>query len=276
MKDVLKENEKIHMEEKLFSCTFCKKKFAPQDALKENEKIHSGEKLFTCSYCKKKFVLKDELKTQERIHSGERPFSCSHCKKKFVLKDKLKEHERSNLEKSHSPVLIARRNSSWRKTWGSMKGSNLEKSHSSDLVAEEIHPEGRPERAWEDHSGEKPFTCSDCKRKFVPKNDLREHENRRKASFHQHWSDGFSEYLEAQLLPSESGHSVSLFTRGKLSKFPMTSNHRQNCSIGQPISKKWFFAGSVWTLEKTQGKVGGDQEPPGDTWRHPTAPPKIF
>ena len=120
----------------------------------------------------------------------------------------------------------------------------------------------------------KAFTCSDCKRKFVPKNDLREHENRRKASFHQHWSDGFSEYLEAQLLPSESGHSVSLFTRGKLSKFPMTSNHRQNCSIGQPISKKWFFAGSVWTLEKTQGKVGGDQEPPGDTWRHPTAPPQ--
>ena len=153
--DDLKEHERIHSGEKPFNCSYCVKKFVLIDALKENEKIHSGEKLFTCSYCKKKFVLKDELKTQERIHSGERPFSCSHCKKKFVLKDKLKEHERSNLEKSHSPVLIARRNSSWRKTWESMKGSNLEKSHSSDLVAEEIHPEGRPERAWEDHSGEK-------------------------------------------------------------------------------------------------------------------------
>ena len=103
----------------------------------------------------------------------------------------------------------------------------------------------------------KAFTCSDCKRKFVPKNDLREHENRRKASFHQHWSDGFSEYLEAQLLPSESGHSVSLFTRGKLSKFPMTSNHRQNCSIGQLISKKWFFSpGQFGPRRKRKGKSG--------------------
>ena len=42
------------------------------------------------------------------------------------------------------------------------------------------------------------------------------------------------------------------------------------------LKKVFFFAGSVWTPEKTQGEVGGDQEPPGDTWRHPTAPKKIF
>ena len=115
----------------------------------------------------------------------------------------------------------------------------------------------------------KAFTCSDCKRKFVPKNDLREHENRRKASFHQHWSDGFSEYLEAQLLPSESGHSVSLFTRGKLSKFPMTSNHRQNCSIGQLISKKWCFSpGQFGPRRKRKGKSGRS----GASWRHLEVP----
>ena len=37
-----------------------------------------------------------------------------------------------------------------------------------------------------------------------------------------------------------------------------------------------FFAGSVWTLARTQGEVGGDQEPPGDTWRHPIPPKKIY
>ena len=63
-------------------------------------------------------------------------------------------------------------------------------------------------------------------------------------------------------------HSVSLFTRGKSPKFPTTSNPRQNCFIGQhsaDLKKVFFFAGSVWTPEKTQGEVGGDQEPPGDT-----------
>ena len=41
------------------------------------------------------------------------------------------------------------------------------------------------------------------------------------------------------------------------------------------LKKVGFFAGSVWTPEKTQGEVGGDQKPLGDTWRHPMAP-KIF
>ena len=38
----------------------------------------------------------------------------------------------------------------------------------------------------------------------------------------------------------------------------------------------FFFAGSVWTPEKTQGEVEGDQEPPGDTWGHPIPPKKII
>ena len=181
------------------------------------------------------FSLQEEIRPKgqtERaweIQSGEKPFTCSHCEKKFVLKEDLREHER--IQSGEKPFIwsCCWGNSSWRTTWESMRGS-----------------------LWR-----KAFTCSDCKRKFVPKNDLREHENRRKASFHQHWSDGFSEYLEAQLLPSESGHSVSLFTRGKLSKFPMTSNHRQNCSIGQLISKKLFFSpGQFGPRRKRKGKSG--------------------
>ena len=37
-----------------------------------------------------------------------------------------------------------------------------------------------------------------------------------------------------------------------------------------------FFAGSVWTLARTQGEVGGDQEPPGDTWGAPYTPEKNY
>ena len=33
--------------------------------------------------------------------------------------------------------------------------------------------------------------------------------------------------------------------------------------------KVGFFAGSVWSWPRSEGEVGGDQEPPGDTWRHP-------
>ena len=36
-----------------------------------------------------------------------------------------------------------------------------------------------------------------------------------------------------------------------------------------------FFAGSVWSWPRSEGEVGRDQEPPGDTWRHPMGS-KIF
>ena len=37
-------------------------------------------------------------------------------------------------------------------------------------------------------------------------------------------------------------HSVSLFTSQECPEISMTSNHRQNCRIGQPFTKKWFFS----------------------------------
>ena len=57
--------------------------------------------------------------------------------------------KRSTLERSYSPVPIARRNSSWRTTWESMRGSLWRKAIHLFQLREEIRPEGRPERAWE-------------------------------------------------------------------------------------------------------------------------------
>ena len=54
-------------------------------------------------------------------------------------------------------------------------------------------------------------------------------------------------------------------------------NYEGVYDVGQPSTKKWvFFAGSVWTLARTQGEVRGDKEPPGDTWRHPILPKKYL
>ena len=72
-------------------------------------------------------------------------------------------------------------------------------------------------------------------------------------------------------------HTVCLFGNQECPKISMTSNHRQNCRLGQPqVFSSVFFARSVWTLARMQEEVGGDQEPPGDTWKHPIAPKKII
>ena len=47
-------------------------------------------------------------------------------------------------------------------------------------------------------------------------------------------------------------------------------------SYRSAIHKKVVFgAGDAWTLPQIQGEVGGDQEPPGNTWRYPMGS-KIF
>ena len=89
---------------------FDQKKFVLIDNLKENEKIHTEEKPFSCSFCENKLVLKDDLKEHERIHTGRKPFSCPGCGKKFVKKDDLRENERIHTIKSHSAVQVVARN----------------------------------------------------------------------------------------------------------------------------------------------------------------------
>ena len=52
-------------------------------------------------------------------------------------------------------------------------------------------------------------------------------------------------------------HSVSLFTGQECPKISMTSNPRQNCRIGQPFTKKWFFSPDQFGLRrKRKGKSG--------------------
>jgi len=44
----------------------------------------------------------------------------------------------------------------------------------------------------------------------------------------------------------------------------------EKLSYRSAIHKKVVFgAGDAWTLPQIQGEVGGDQEPPGNTWRYP-------
>ena len=48
-------------------------------------------------------------------------------------------------------------------------------------------------------------------------------------------------------------------------------------SYRSAIHKKVVFgSGDAWTLPQIQGEVGGDQEPPGNTWRYPMGSKKIL
>ena len=71
-------------------------------------------------------------------------------------------------------------------------------------------------------------------------------------------------------------HSVSFWKPG-MSEKKTDPKPPLKLSYRSAMRKKVvFFAGSVWTLARTQGEVGGEQEPPEDTWRHPIPPKKLY
>ena len=71
------------------------------------------------------------------------------------------------------------------------------------------------------------------------------------------------------------GHSVLLWSL-LISKIYRDMRPPAKLSYRSAFHKKVVFgAGDAWTLPQIQGEVGGDQEPPGDTWRHPKDP-KFF
>ena len=64
-------------------------------------------------------------------------------------------------------------------------------------------------------------------------------------------------------------HSVLLWDL-LISKIYRDMRPPAKLSYRSAIHKKVVFgAGDAWTLPQIQGEVGGDQEPPGNTWRYP-------
>ena len=70
-------------------------------------------------------------------------------------------------------------------------------------------------------------------------------------------------------------HSVLLWDL-LISKIDRDMRPPAKLSYRSAIHKKVVFgSGDAWTLPQIQGEVGGDQEPPGNTWRYPMGS-KIF
>ncbi|KAM4030878.1 uncharacterized protein ACNLHF_018466 isoform 1-T2 [Anomaloglossus baeobatrachus] len=142
-------DQKIHTEEKRFSCSKCERYFNKKFYLVSHLRTHTEKKTYSCSECGKCFVHKSSLVQHQKIHTGEKPFSCSECGICFVHKSSLVQHQK--IHTGEKPF--------------SCSECGMCFVHKSSLVQHQ-----------KIHTGEKPFSCSECGKGFIRKSNLAEHQ----------------------------------------------------------------------------------------------------
>ena len=154
-KSYFRNHKRTHLEEKLFLCKLCNKRFTQKANMTVHNLTHTGERPYSCSQCGKSFSRSQTLKMHQNIHTGEKPFKCTLCDKSFQRTSHLRRHH-----EAHADGRIKLQT-------GKQYPCNQCRKYLSNPVNLEKHTLA--------HTNKKSFTCSQCGKCFGKRHHLKSH-----------------------------------------------------------------------------------------------------
>ncbi|XP_052763733.1 uncharacterized protein LOC128205811 [Mya arenaria] len=151
----LKRHMSIHTGIKQHKCEKCGKQYLDLASLKNHiMQIHDNIRPYVCEICAMEFTVKSNMLRHQRRHRGEYHFFCDDCGKGFVANCDLTRHKLT-----HKP-------------------DKAKKKHACKYCGKLFTRASKVQVHERIHTGERPYECSLCQKKFTQSGDRNRHETK--------------------------------------------------------------------------------------------------
>lgn len=169
--DECKNHMKIHKKDNKWSCALCPFKAPGKNIVVGHTKIvHQGLKAYHCPRCEKSFTTAVGLEQHVLRHDGIKNFVCKVCGVKKVTERELRSHMNSHKEKfscEFCSYKFIQHETLMKHIKAVHEVERPKREFKCSLCTKVLKSKASLEYHLMTHSGERPYACSECPKKFI-------------------------------------------------------------------------------------------------------------